>query len=69
MTRCRFVEDGPDRWWTGAAASIRSEVEAEFADRLRGAGALRRLVIPLEIEREVSRRMRDLEVPSPESLF
>ena len=64
-----FLDDGLDRWWQGVEAAVRAAVIAEYEDRLRGPSWLSRLRLALAIEREVERRLKDVDPPSPESLF
>ncbi|MGC1275758.1 MAG: hypothetical protein WBC44_18790 [Planctomycetaceae bacterium] len=66
MIRTGIVSDGAERWRAG---TIRAEVIPEYAERFHKANGWRRLLLRLEVERVVSRRLRDVMPPSPESLF
>lgn len=63
------VCDGFGRWEAGVKAILRAEVRVEFAERLRLATTFKRLLLRLEIEREVDRRLKDVKRPSDEALF
>lgn len=63
------VCDGYERWLAGASEPTRAAVEAEYASKRHVASLWQRWQIRLEIEREISRRMRDVPKPSREALF
>ena len=69
MSECRFVQDGEERWWNGAATEVRSEVVASFAERLQKATRWQRVWLTWEIERQVQQRLKCLPGPSREALF
>jgi hypothetical protein len=62
------VADGYSRWRTATEATIRAEVTQIFAAGFRDASLFRRFKINRQIERQVRRRLREVE-PSPEALF
>lgn len=62
-----FVPDGYERARAAAVGSIRRQVEAEYAERLRYAGWLRRLLLRLEINREIERRLD--RIAPPDALY
>jgi hypothetical protein len=54
-----LVSDGRQRARKALAPVIRAQVEREFAERLRTASLLRRMLLLLEVEREIERRLGD----------
>ena len=66
MESCRnehFVEDGQERGEEATAPQIRAAVDAEYADRLASANWYRRLVLRLEMRREIRRRLERVAPP------
>lgn len=68
-TASGIVENGLSRWWTAAATATREVVIAEYSERFHKANGWKRDWLRLEVEREVSRRLKNVKPPSPESLF
>ena len=58
-----FVADGYDRAVEASAPRIRAEVEAEYAGRLASANWYRRLLLRLEMRREIRRRLERVAPP------
>jgi hypothetical protein len=53
-----FVADGWGRAWSAAEGIVRSEVAAEFAERLQAAGFWLRLSLRWQMHREIVRRLQ-----------
>jgi hypothetical protein len=66
--RDHFVEDGRSRLVDGIHARVRGEVEAEFSERIAKANWLKRLVLRLQMRKEVKRRIAE-QMPSRKTLW
>jgi hypothetical protein len=69
MTPHGVLCDGYERWLSGASQPLRAAIEAEYAEKLKGASLWQRWRVCIEIEREGARRMKDVPKPSREALF
>lgn len=70
MTRnedSHFVFDGCERAREASIGRIRTQVEAEYAERLRVANRARRLLLKAEMRREIERRLD--RIAPPDALY
>ena len=58
------MEDGWRRLWLKVEPAIRTEVEAEYAERVAAAGFWRRWRVIREMENEIRRRAEESAPPS-----
>ena len=72
----RIVSDGVGRLAAGIADSVRAdiqkEVEAQYAERLKGAGTIRRWWINMKMTREIDRRVAKVvekNLPPSDTLY
>lgn len=61
--KCGFVTDGFSRARKASQPIVRSEVEEEFAERLRNASRAERRQIRAEIDREIQKRLNAIAPP------
>jgi len=59
----QFVEDGHERASAALESVVCAEVQAEYASRLQDASAAKRMMLRIEIRREIRRRI-DAQAPS-----
>ncbi len=59
-TKNQIVEDGRDRVREGGREEIRRKVLARYAARLDGAGFFRRLLLRLQIRREIEAELEKI---------
>lgn len=61
--KAKIVSDGRRRALDGSIGEIRREVETKYAEELRKAGPLRRMLLRCRIEWEIRREARRIAPP------
>lgn len=56
-TRTHITHEGRELHYDAVAPQIRTEVQAEFADQLAKASPMKHLLLRLEMNREIRRRL------------